>query len=593
MHAPGLALKWPASVRWRHVAACSVAFCLLVGGRAAAHQSVLLPDPPAQSQPVAEVVTKDATPTFATRVNLVPVSVVVRDDKGRAVGTLTKEDFRLTDNGKRQIITRFSIERSSAPVVVEKETPDLEAPVTPARPAPVLASRFVVYLFDDVHLNFGDLVYVRDAAARHVATSLQPADRVAIYTTSGRDSLDFTDDRAMLQGAIARLRPNPLVGGAGPKCPDISLYMADLIINRNDQQAAAVALAQYAACSGNPHVTANEVQMRAQQALSEGEQETQMATRVLKEVVRRLSAMPGQRSIILTSPGFFPLQYEHSDITDIISKAINAKVIVNSLDARGVWTPPGYGATLPTPVGGSQVISMTNLYLQNEATLQTEVLGEVADGTGGKWIHDNNDLNGAFQRLAAQPEFIYVLSYSPDNLKSDGKYHNLKVILRDPKGVTLQARKGYYAPRHETDPLQQARQDLEDAVFTREVVKDIPVELHTQFFKSSDDTARLSVLARLDLKGLQFKKAEGRNLDKLVVVSALFDTSGNFVAGTQKDVELNLKDATLADYAKPSNPGLTIRTGLDVKPGSYVVRLVVRDGESHLMASENSVVEIP
>jgi len=144
-----------------------------------------------------------------------------------------------------------------------------------------------------------------------------------------------------------------------------------------------------------------------------------------------------------------------------------------------------------------------------------------------------------------------------------------------------------------TDPLQLARQDLEDAVFTREVVKDIPVELHTQFFKSSDDTARLSVLARLDLKGLQFKKAEGRNLDKLVVVSALFDTSGNFVAGTQKDVELNLKDATLADYAKPSNPGLTIRTGFDVKPGSYVVRLVVRDGESHLMASENSVVEIP
>jgi len=239
------------------------------------------------------------------------------------------------------------------------------------------------------------------------------------------------------------------------------------------------------------------------------------------------------------------------------------------------------------------VISMTNLYLQNEATLQTEVLGEVADGTGGKWIHDNNDLNGAFQRLAAQPEFIYVLSYSPDNLKSDGKYHNLKVILRDPKGLALQARKGYYAPRHETDPLQLARQDLEDAVFTREVVKDIPVELHTQFFKSSDDTARLSVLARLDLKGLQFKKAEGRNLDKLVVVSALFDTSGNFVAGTQKDVELNLKDATLADYAKPSNPGLTIRTGFDVKPGSYVVRLVVRDGESHLMASENSVVEIP
>ena len=48
-----------------------------------------------------------------------------------------------------------------------------------------------------------------------------------------------------------------------------------------------------------------------------------------------------------------------------------------------------------------------------------------------------------------------------------------------------------------------------------------------------------------------------------------------------------------ATFSKPSSNGLTIRTSFDVKPGNYVVRLVLRDGGSNLMASENGVVEIP
>jgi len=580
-------------MRWRLPGVCSFALCLSGAGSAIAQQPALPADQSAKSQSSQEVVTKEAIPTFSSRVNLVPVTVVVRDSQGRAVGNLTKEDFRVLDNGKPQIITRFTVERPDAPVVVEQEPADLDAPAAPAVPPRVLASRFVAFLFDDLHLSFSDLVYVRDAATRHVATSLRPADRVAIYTTSGRDMLEFTDDRDKLQEAIARLRPNPLSGAAGTKCPDISLFMADLIINKDDPQALTVALAQYAACSGNQYASGEEVKMLAQRALSEGEQETRMATQAVKEIVRRLSAMPGQRVIVLSSSGFFVPMYGHSDITEIINKAITAKVIVNSLDARGVWTPPGFDASQPAALGGPGVINAMGVYRQTEATILGEVLGEMAEGTGGTWIHDNNDLKSSLERLATPPEFLYVLAYSPDNLKSDGKYHNLKVSLRDSKGLTLQARKGYFATRRESSPAEQARQDIEDAVFTRDVVKDIPVDLRTQFFKSSDDAARLSVLARLDLKGLQFRKADGRNFDTLTIVSVLFDTGGNYIAGARKDVEMSLKDTTLANFVKPTSTGLTVRTSLDVKPGAYVLRLVVRDGESHLMASENAIVNIP
>ncbi|MGD0578656.1 MAG: hypothetical protein ABSC08_06985, partial [Bryobacteraceae bacterium] len=263
------------------------------------------------------------------------------------------------------------------------------------------------------------------------------------------------------------------------------------------------------------------------------------------------------------------------------------------LDARGVWTPPGYDAGTATPEGGVMAVTMISAFRMFEASTQGQVLSEVATGTGGLWIHDNNDIPGAFRRLATPPDFYYVLAFSPDNLKSDGKYHNLKVTLRNPKGLTLQARKGYYAPRRETSPAEQARQDLEDAVFTRDVVKDLPVELHIEFSRLAAGGARISVLARLDLRGLQFRKVEDRNLDNVAIVAALFDSGGNYIAAMQKEVELRLKDEALADLTGPSGHGLAVHTSFDVKPGSYVVRLVVRDSENRLMTSENGVVEIP
>ena len=54
----------------------------------------------------------DAPATFSAKVNLVMVPVVVRDGKGKAIGTLKKEDFQLFDKGKPQVIARFSVEKA-------------------------------------------------------------------------------------------------------------------------------------------------------------------------------------------------------------------------------------------------------------------------------------------------------------------------------------------------------------------------------------------------------------------------------------------------------------------------------------------------
>jgi VWFA-related protein len=544
-----------------------------------------------------EVTTKDAQATFVSKVNLVPVTVVVRDDKGRATGNLTKEDFRLTDNGKPQFISRFSVESPSTPVVLEKETADPDAP-KPADGSPlVIATRFVAYLFDDVHSAWEDLARARDGAARQIATSLLATDRAAIYTTSGQTMLEFTGDQAQLQETLLRLRSRPIAGGttSSSDCPMVSYYAADQLINRSDTTAWQAYIAETYACAHLDPTTIPEsvprsiVQNTAMRALSSGEHETRISLEVLGKVVRRISAMPGQRSIILASPGFITPDL-HQDVSDVITRAIRAKVIIGTLDARGLWTDPGLSASDPTPAGNPNVLVITGRLAHFEAQAQEDVLAEIAASTGGIFIHNTNNLAGGFKRLGTAPEFVYVLGFTPASLKSDGKFHSLKIVLREPKGLTLQARRGYYAPRREAGEAEQARQDIEDALFSREVMKDFPIELHTQFFKPSENEAKLSVLARVDVKRLKFKLEAGRYTNSLKVVTALFDTGGNYISASEKVVDFRLREGTLE---KRLNNGLTIKTSFDVKAGSYVVRLVARDSEGQLMAAENGAVEIP
>ena len=100
--------------------------------------------------------------------------------------------------------------------------------------------------------------------------------------------------------------------------------------------------------------------------------------------------------------------------------------------------------------------------------------------------------------MASRPEYLYFLGFSPQNLKLDGSFHKLKVSLKEPNKLALQARHGYYAPRHMADADETAKQEIEDALFSREELHDLPVELHTQFFKASDLDAKLTVLARVE-----------------------------------------------------------------------------------------------
>src|SRR5438309_3693624 len=158
-------------------------------------------------QPPFEMSQKDEPAIFKARVNLVAVPVVVRDRQGKAIGTLKQDDFQLFDRGKPQYIARFSVEKAGTRVIkpIEIEAADPTLKGLEGKPVEV-ADGFTAFLFDDVHITFGDLVHARDAARRHVEKSLKVSERFAIFTTSGQTDLDFTDDREQLDATMLKLR---------------------------------------------------------------------------------------------------------------------------------------------------------------------------------------------------------------------------------------------------------------------------------------------------------------------------------------------------------------------------------------------------
>jgi VWFA-related protein len=560
-------------------------------------ESAAAPTPVPATNPNEEVSSRDTPTTFKVRVNLVLVRVVVRDRQGKIVSNLKKEDFQLYDNRKLQTISSFSVEtpekRTASAVASTAGEPSSSSADVAGGKAVVLPQRFVSMVFDDVHLSMSDAVFVRDSATRFFG-ALAASDRVSLNTTSGQLTQDFTDDHDKLSKALLGIVPRPLVGQGFHDCPDVSYYQADLIVNKSDRQALAVATEETLQCafSGDTTMTAAAqalAQSAAYRALAQGDNETEYAYRHLEEVVRRLASMPGQRVLVLVSPGFLSTTLQ-SEASEMVDRATRANVVINTIDARGLYTPDVGGDIADPSHDTFRTAGYKTSYRVQAQLAQEDVLAQFADGTGGKFFHNRNDVDEAMREAGAAPEISYLLGFSPQNLKIDGRFHALKVALTSKEKFDIQARHGYFAPKTVNDPAEATKQEMQEALFSQEEIRDLPVELQTQFFKKDEAQARLAVLAHFDVKGIHFQKVQGRNNDQLTIISGIFDENGNFVTGLSKIVEMKLLDTT---YTRLSRSGFTVKTSFDVKPGTYLVRLVVRDAMGAQMAARNGAVVIP
>ena len=546
-----------------------------------------------------EISQSDSAPTFKVRVNLVQVRVIVRDSAGKPIDNLTRQDFLLYDQGKLQTISNFSVEttetRQQRAALAAKTQEEASATGdAPGKKLPVLPERFVALVFDDTHLSLQDANFARTQAGRFL-DSTAPTDRVALYTTSGQSTLEFTSDKAALHRVVLGIVPHPLTPQSlGPDCPEITHYMADQIENKHDTQALAVAVEETVQCafsgdeSRQPQALVI-VRGASLRALNDGDVENQFTYRHLEDVLRRLASMPGERIMVLVSPGFL-LTTAYLDESGLIDRANRANVVINTLDARGLYTPDVMGDISRPSSDSFRTAGLKTMYRVSAQQENQYVLGDLAYGTGGTFFHNSNDLQGGLQLAGLAPEVSYVLGFSPQNRKMDGQYHVLRVDLAKKSKYSVQARRGYFAPRKVDDPHELARQEIQDAIFSQDEISELPLDLQTQYFKNDPEGARLSVVSRLEVKNMHFRKAEGRSRDELTLATAIFDENGNFITGGEKTVKMYLKDAT---YERLTRSGLTVKSSFTIKPGRYLVRQVVRDSEGSQMAARNGAVDIP
>src|SRR5206468_7846586 len=138
-----------------------------------------------------------------------------------------------------------------------------------------------------------------------------------------------------------------------------------------------------------------------------------------------------------------------------------AGVLINALDARWLYT---VNTDISQPSANAYTQRILDQVERENASAQSDVMAELAAGTGATFFQNNNDFDEGFRRLSAAPEYYYLLAFSPQNLRMDGGFHSLKVTLRSSKefaGLGLVARKGYYAPTHTEDAKETARRELE------------------------------------------------------------------------------------------------------------------------------------
>jgi len=396
---------------------------------------------------------QDTGPKIEVKVNAVLVPVVVRDTQGRAVGNLTKDDFQIFDKGKKQTISGFSVEHHVTDVsgrsTVEGGLPQPET--TPH--AVTEPKRFIVFLFDDLHLNNSDLLQAQKAATKMLGESLSPSDMAGMVSTSGTSS-GLTRDHAILQQAIRELKAQPIYRHDSHACPNIDYYQADLIQNKRDSHALELAEADYAACANlvgaTPAMIESMVRSAAAQSLAIGEQDVSTTLTKVGELVQKMAVLSGERTLILISPGFLTVTQEAMiEKSHVLDLAARSNVTISALDARGLYTTEidaserGASSTLDLMKGEHAQ------YDRETMSLNENVMAEFAAGTGGVYVHNSNDLEGGLKKLTQAPEYVYLLEFSLDKVKPDGSYHPLKLKVNR-KNTSVQARQGYFAPKGQT-----------------------------------------------------------------------------------------------------------------------------------------------
>jgi VWFA-related protein len=537
-----------------------------------------------------------------TQVVVVEIPVQVVKD-GEPVRNLTAKDFELYDGRKKVPVTGF-------------ETLDLTAPQAPgAPPVPISARRHFMMMFD---LSFSEpksIVKAR-SAAQQVVNELNPTDLVAVATFSSLNGpqliLGFTPDRKQIASAIDTLGVPKLVD----RSPDpLKLVYAQALANRGGEPILPGSATQQSSQAAKEEVLVDTLNTFAAAAdHADRSAKTQMVlgmTRSFSDLARLMAEVDGRKYVVFLSEGFDAslvsgksniVQHSAEEGLEAPELGDDARILAST---DGTGSDSQYGDThaqnavekmleafrradcviQAVDIGGLRA-SGTNLGAQRGDG--RESLFNMAKSTGGELFENFNDLSAAMGQMLRRTAVTYVLSFQPDDVKPDGSFHKLRVELRNaPRGARVIARSGYYAPvPYKSQPTQvkllEAASDLmsKDSGEIASSVLAAPLGI-------ANGRAYVPVVIEVDGATLLAGKQDPK-LPVEIYIYAL-DQNGSIQDFLTQTVGFDLTklDSSLRQT------GLKFFGHVDLPPGTYSLRTLVRNGTTGATGLKVSELKVP
>jgi VWFA-related protein len=569
----GDTMRRSARLRRSGIPAAGLAVCLVLGAAALTAQNF----------------------TDSTQVVVVEVPVqVVRD--GEPVRGLTANDFELFDGRKKVPVTGFE--------VLDLSTASTAAQGTAQEPPPITARRHFLVLFD---LSFSDpkAIFQARKAAQDMVKVLHPSDLVAVATYSNKGpqiALGFTSDRRQIAAAIETLGLPELAD----RTPDpLRLLVADVEASQ-DTPPGTASQGMGARDSNQEAVLENMEKIYSEsQRADASAQKAKIAafTQSISALARMMDAVDGRKYVVFLSEGFDTAFLQGSQDVEAQQEQASDAIAGNIQD---VDSDARFGDTKSL----NQVEKMLEEFRRADCIVQAVDIGglraagdlgnsrgrggkdsllQIAKGTGGELFENTNNLAGAMKDVLKRTSVTYVLAFQPEALKWDGNYRRLKVEVKNqPRGTRVVFRPGYYAPKPYTaqNPMEKMM-DAASQLVSGEESGNVRMSVLAAPFKVSGDKAYVPVVLEVDGQSL-LANTQGTALPAEIYIYAM-DAGGavhDFVAQT-----LGLDVAKAGAQLRQS--GLKFFGHVDLYPGDYTIRVMVRNGATGASSLRVVPVRVP
>jgi len=387
--------------------------------------------------------------TFVDEVALTIANLVVyvTDKKGRAVTTLTKDDFEIFQDGDPKQISNFKlytseVVRSELGVTTGLDIPEA-SPIPDATAAGGPQPVHLVLYIDNQNLDPLDRNRVLSQTRDFVRTSLHPPAQMMVvaYQRSFEVLQEFTSEPSDVMKALRLVRT--YTGGRTER--DSSRQdIVDRIQRLESERRAGSSRSGAGNQSGGTEW--NQIYNMIDNYAKESVNDLQFTLDSLRQIITSLTGLPGKKGVIYVSNGlpmipgmelFYEVSKRMNDSTILsrmyefdrtriyaqLAATANAQdVTLYTIDASGL-SLQGMGSAAYATASDPMMSSIgRNNY--------TDSLRFLSDETGGIAIFNTNDI-GPRLELVTQDMFTYYSIGYPLQASGQDKVHRVKVKLRD------------------------------------------------------------------------------------------------------------------------------------------------------------------